>query len=297
MREGGVAIVTGGASGIGRGLSEALAKRGFDVVVADRQHELATEVAARIRRAGGRASASELDVRDFAAFDRLAKETVSRVGRIDYLFNNAGISVGGEMLSYDLDDWTDVIDVNLVGVTNGVQAVYPRMAEQRSGHIVNTASIAGLITSNIGSYAATKFAVVGLSKALRVEGRFSNVKCSVICPGAIRTPILTGGKFGRDRTPGFTEEMALEMWDKVRPMNVDVFVERVLPQVFRNRGIIIEPKAWRALWLLDRLSPALSETLAFLVMKKARADLQAMTRSAPPPARTNGATAKSAPRS
>lgn len=280
MREGGVAIVTGGASGIGRALCEALGRRGFDVVVADRQGDLAEDVAASIRKRGpGRAHAVSLDVRDFAAFDRLAKDTVSRFGRIDYLFNNAGIAVGGDMLSYDVTDWTDVIDVNLVGVTNGIQAVYPRMVQQRSGHIVNTASVAGLIPSNIGSYTATKFAVVGLSKALRLEGKFSNVRCSVICPGPIRTPILTGGKFGRNRIPGFTDEMAEAMWQKSRPMEVDVFVERVLPQVFDNKAIIIEPKVWRAIWLLERLSPALGEKIGFLVLKKLKADMEKMTRT------------------
>lgn len=278
MREGGVAIVTGGASGIGSALCRALGRRGFDVVVADVQHDLAKVVAADIQKAGpGRATSAELDVRDFESFDRLAKETMSRLGRIDYLFNNAGIAIGGEMIDYDVKDWTDVIDVNLVGVTNGIQAVYPRMVAQRSGHIVNTASIAGLIPSNIGSYTATKFAVVGLSKALRLEGKFSNVRCSVICPGPIRTPILTGGKFGRNRVPGFTEEMAMEMWQKARPMEVELFVERVLPQVFRNKAIIIEPKLWRAIWLLDRLSPALGEKVGFLVLKKLRADMQKMT--------------------
>ncbi len=278
----GVAIVTGGASGIGRALSEALGRRGLQVVVADVQHELAREVAAGISRRGpGRAPGAELDVRDFAAFDRLAKDTVSRYGRIDYLFNNAGIAVGGEMLAYEINDWTDVIDVNLVGVTNGIQAVYPRMVEQRSGHIVNTASVAGLIPSNIGSYTATKFAVVGLSKALRIEGKFSNVRCSVLCPGPIKTPILTGGKFGRNRIPGFTEEMATAMWEKLKPMDVDVFVERVLPQVFKNKAIIIEPKFWRVLWLFERLSPAFGEKLGFFALKKLKADLLTMTRSAP----------------
>ncbi|AKV03959.1 short-chain dehydrogenase/reductase SDR [Labilithrix luteola] len=287
MQEGGVAIVTGGASGIGRALCEALGKRRFDVVVADRQHDLAEAVAADIcKRGPGRARAASLDVRDFAAFERLAKDTVSRFGRIDYLFNNAGIAVGGEMLAYEVTDWTDVIDVNLVGVTNGIQAVYPRMVEQRSGHIVNTASVAGLIPSNIGSYTATKFAVVGLSKALRLEGKFSNVRCSVICPGPIRTPILTGGKFGRNRIPGFTDEMAEAMWRKSRPMDVDVFVERILPQVFADKGIIIEPKIWRAVWLLERLAPSLGETIAFLVLKKVKADMQKMTRAAAQQPRT-----------
>ena len=105
---GAVAIVTGGASGIGRALSEELARRGATVIVADRQLALAEEVAAAI---GGRAA--ELDVRDASAFESLARDVMERHGRIDLLFNNAGIAVGGEMERYKQEDWDDVFDVNL----------------------------------------------------------------------------------------------------------------------------------------------------------------------------------------
>ena len=190
---GGVAIVTGGASGIGRAFGEELGERGFEVVLADRQAELAEEAAAGIRECGGRAIAAELDVREFSGFERVVAETVDRSGRIDLFFNNAGIGVGGEIRDYTLRDWEDVFDVNLRGVAYGVQAVYPLMIEQGFGHIVNTASMAGLFTSPMsGSYTTAKHAVVGLSKTLRVEAKAYGVRVSVVCPGVIRTPILRG---------------------------------------------------------------------------------------------------------
>src|SRR5262245_43752175 len=128
-----LALITGGASGIGAAIGRALADRGADVVLADRQIELANEVAESIRRAGGTARAIELDVRKLDDFERV----VERIERIDYLFNNAGIGVAGEMDGYSARDWDDVIDVNLRGVAYGIQAVYPRMIRQGSGHIIN----------------------------------------------------------------------------------------------------------------------------------------------------------------
>jgi NAD(P)-dependent dehydrogenase (short-subunit alcohol dehydrogenase family) len=141
------AIVTGGASGIGRALGEELAARGCTVILADRQLELAREAAVELENRGHAASAAELDVRDLAAFETLAQQVRARFGRIDFLFNNAGIGVGGGMETYAPEDWDDVFDVNLRGVANGVQSVYPILIEQRSGQIINTASMAGLVPS------------------------------------------------------------------------------------------------------------------------------------------------------
>src|SRR5262245_6530755 len=116
-----VAIITGGASGIGRALGEELALRGCEVVLADRQHALAEEVAKGITDRGGRAYGAELDVRSLPSFRAVIQKVLERSGRIDYLFNNAGIGVGGEMDSYAPEDWDDVIDVNLRGVAYGIQ--------------------------------------------------------------------------------------------------------------------------------------------------------------------------------
>ena len=130
--DGAVAIITGGASGIGRALGEALAQRGADVVLADRQADLAEGVAGAIRAKGRRASAAELDVTDFAATERLVRQTMEQNGRLDYMFNNAGIGIGGEVRYYDLKDWEQVIDVNIRGVIHGIQVAYPVMPDRAS---------------------------------------------------------------------------------------------------------------------------------------------------------------------
>jgi NAD(P)-dependent dehydrogenase (short-subunit alcohol dehydrogenase family) len=267
-----VAFVTGGASGIGAALATKLVDGGAEVWIADRQLDAARALAQRLSGGGAKARAIELDVRDYPAFERAVAEAVQRSGRIDYLFNNAGIGVGGEVDSYALEDWNDVFDVNLHGVAHGIQAVYPVMIRQRSGHIVNTASMAGLIPSpGSASYTASKHAVVALSRALRLEAERHGVKVSVLCPGAIRTPILTGGKYGRMTKTGLSDEALLNFWEPFRPMAPEKFAERVLPAVLRGRAIIIVPAWWKALWYLDRLSPAISTQAARLTQKRLRA--------------------------
>jgi NADP-dependent 3-hydroxy acid dehydrogenase YdfG len=266
-----VAFVTGGASGIGAALSARLVDGGAEVWIADRQIDVARELAQRLNSGGAKAHAVELDVRDYPAFERAVAEAVRQSGRIDYLFNNAGIGVGGEVDSYTLDDWNDVFDVNLRGVVHGIQAVYPIMIRQHSGHIVNTASMAGLVASpGSTSYTATKHAVVGISKALRVEAERHGVRVSVLCPGAIRTPILTGGQYGRVNVAGLSEEEILKLWERVRPIAPEKFAERALGAVFRGKAIIVVPAWWKAGWYLERLSPSLSMRFAKVALKRIR---------------------------
>ena len=275
--EGQVALVTGGASGIGRAIGEELAARGCDVLLADRQASLAEDVAKSIRERGGRASAVSLDVRDRGAFERVARDLVARTGRIDLFFNNAGIAVGGDVDTYRPEDWDDVYDVNLRGVSNGIHAVYPHMIARKSGHIVNTASVAGLVASpgNV-SYTATKHAVVAISKAMRVEAKRHGVRVSALCPGAIETPILTGGKFGRANIEGVGRDELRRLWDKARPMNAAAFAKKVVDAVLRDTAIIVVPSWWKAFWYLDRLSPSLSMRLWARVHDGVRKDLERM---------------------
>ncbi len=269
-----LAIITGGASGIGRALSEELARRGTEIVVADRQADLAEEIAAGIRRRGGEATSAELDVRKFEAIEKLVEQTNDRTGRIDYFFNNAGIGVAGEMDSYSVADWDDVFDVNLRGVAYGIQAVYPIMIRQGDGHIINTASFAGLVPApNEGSYTATKHAVVGLSRALRMEAARHGVRVSVLCPGVIRTAILTGGKYGRMNIPNLDQDKLNELWERARPMDANEFAKRALDAIERNVGLIVVPKVWKVLWYLDRFAPALSSKLWTVFSSRMRKEL------------------------
>jgi NAD(P)-dependent dehydrogenase (short-subunit alcohol dehydrogenase family) len=272
--DGATAIVTGGASGIGRGLAEELARRGCEVVLADLQVELAEEVASGIRVSGGKAQAVKIDVADFPAMEQLVRETVKSTGRLDYMFNNAGIVIGGYVNQYTIEDWNQVVDINLRGVINGIQAAYRTMMTQGFGHIINTASMAGLMPGpgNV-AYTTTKHAVVGLSKSLRAEAAAVGIRVSVICPGVIRTPILEGGgRYGKmliDIPP----EQARRMWEKLKPMSPNVFAEKVLNSVAKNKAVIIVPSWWKLFWWVNRLSPSLGISLAQRHFQKMQKEL------------------------
>jgi NAD(P)-dependent dehydrogenase (short-subunit alcohol dehydrogenase family) len=271
-----VAFVTGGASGIGAALARGLVARGATVVLADRQAELAEDTAARLRHGGGRAEAVALDVRDPLAVAGAVGAAADRHGRLDYLFNNAGTGVGGEVRDHTVDDWRYIVDVNLMGVVHGIHAAYPRFVAQGFGHIVNTASMAGLIATPFTvSYCATKHAVVGLSRALRLEAAPYGVRVSVLCPGVVRTPILDGaGRFGRVKRP-VPPDVLMALWETWRPMDPDRFAARVLTKVARNPAVVIVPGTWRLILWFDRLAPRLAETLAGVAYRRTRASFEA----------------------
>ncbi len=256
---GAVAIITGGASGIGRAVGAELVRRGAEVVLADVQTDLAAEAA---KSMGSKATAARLDVCDYDAVERLVADTVKRTGRLDYVFNNAGSGIFGEAHLYDARDWDFLIDLNIRGVVNVVRATYPRMIAQGYGHLVNTASVAGLMTTPfLSSYAMTKHAVVGLSKAMRVEAARYGVRVSALCPGAIRTPILTGGAQG-STVYDLPPERMLKWWSMAKPVDVEPFAKDVVDAVAKNKGLIVLPKKNANILRLFRLLPGLEERMA-----------------------------------
>ncbi len=264
-----VAIVTGGASGIGRSIATALTRAGAKVVIADLDAALAETVAAEL---GPKARAEALNVTDSVAVQRVVEGTVAREGRLDLIFNNAGIAVFADARDTSLADWNRQIDVNLRGVVHGVVAAYPIMLRQGHGHIVNTASAAGLIPSPATiAYAATKHAVVGLSLTLRAEARSHGVRVSVVCPGLIQTPIVQAAKI-----VGPTRERVLAD-SRLRLYSSDRLAGAVLRGVARNRAVIPFTPEVRLMWALHRVSPRISLAIMGRIYKtspfyRARAD-------------------------
>lgn len=186
-----IALVTGAGAGIGRALAQALGQRGDHVVVTDINPAAAEAVAQSIRGAGGSASSVPLDVADGESVGRCISESHETFGRLDFLFNNAGICVVGEARHLKPEDWTRQIDVNLRGVIHGVSAAYPLMIAQGFGHIVNIASTSALTPSPfMVGYSTTKYAVLGLSVGLRAEAAQHGVRVSVVCPGFIKTDMM-----------------------------------------------------------------------------------------------------------
>jgi NAD(P)-dependent dehydrogenase (short-subunit alcohol dehydrogenase family) len=262
------ALITGGGSGIGRALGVALAEAGAHVVLADVDAEAVERAASEL---GGSVRAVALDVRDADAVGAAVADVVERHGRLDLLFNNAGISLGGPTHEMPAAHWERIIDVNIRGVVNGVLAAYPRMVAEGRGHIVNTASGAGLgALPLVAAYSMTKHAVVGLSMSLRPEAASHGVRVSVLCPGAVETPIL-------DRPPpsdlppaGPGTLTARTYLERVgfSPMAADLFARRALRAVARNKAIVVEPRFSKVLWRMQRLSPALMDRAARLTLRR-----------------------------
>ena len=247
-----VAVVTGGASGIGRALGQALARFGARVVLADIDEALLKTTCDGIEADGGRVRGVTLDVTDGAQVQRVIDEIYAEEGPIDYLFNNAGIALFGEAYEMTLADWRRVIDVNLNGVVHGVACVYPRMVARGSGHIINTGSMAGLVPSpGLTCYALTKHAVVGLSTSLRGEGAALGVRVTAVCPGLIGTPLKENATLIRlDR-----EKMLGHSMVRFIMARVEHCARVILRGVARNRPIVIVTGHARIMWWLYRLLP------------------------------------------
>ena len=249
-----VAIVTGGASGIGRALCEELGQRGAAiVVVADINAEGAGQVASAINTAGGRARGAHLDVSRAEDVQKLIDETASKHGQLDFMFNNAGIALCGEVRDMDLEHWRRILDVNLWGVIYGTIAAYRVMTRQGFGHIVNTASLGGLIPEPMATaYATTKHAVVGLSTSLRAEAAELGIKVSVVCPGFVQTRVHDAATY-----IGIKREDAIsEMSSSMKLMDATDCARVILRGVERNKAIITDTALTRLLWWLYRLNPA-----------------------------------------
>ena len=264
--EGQVAIVTGGASGIGRALCEELGSRGALVVVADINLEGAQGVASALAANGARAEAARLDVTRAEDVERLVADTVRAHGRLDYMFNNAGIAVGGEVRDLSLDDWRKAIDVNLWGVICGNASAYTAMLRRGSGHIVNIASAAGLVGEpGLAPYSATKSAVVALSAALRAEAEAFGVRVSVVCPGFVDTPIYENAIGVKINKEAFVKKLP------VRLIASQEAARKILRGVERNEAIIVFPFYARLVWWLMRINPGALNRFHRRMLKNLRA--------------------------
>jgi NADP-dependent 3-hydroxy acid dehydrogenase YdfG len=264
-----VAIVTGGATGIGRALAGALLARGAKVVITGRRAARLAEAEATLGH-GERLHAVVNDVTDFEALKRLVDEIISREGGVDFMFNNAGAGMAGEVKDSTLDDWDRMWSVNVKGVVNGIHAVYPHMIERGSGHIVNIGSGAGLVPQGgMAHYVAAKHAVTGLSGSLRMEARQYGVKVTVACPGAIESEILDASTFR-----GLDGQKLRENVPKVH-ITAEECARQILRGVEKNRAIVPVTKITKVNWAIHRLSPSLSarlNALRFNMMRKLGAE-------------------------
>lgn len=189
--KGKVIIITGASSGMGEAAARHLAKKGARVVLAARRTDRIDVVANEINGQGGEALAVATDVTRLEDVSKLVDTAVARWGRLDVLINNAGVMPLSSLDQAQVKEWDLMIDVNLRGVLHGIAAALPVMKAQKSGHIINTASVAGhLVFPASAVYSATKFAVRALTEGLRKEASAWNVRATIISPGAVSTELL-----------------------------------------------------------------------------------------------------------
>lgn len=255
------ALVTGAASGIGKETALAFARCGADLVICDLNQEALAAVAAEAERLGRSVMQQRVDVADREDMAEFAAAVRGQIGAVDILMNNAGVGLGGGFLHTGLDDWDWVIGINLRGVIHGCHFFLPPMVQRRTGHVVNVASAAGLVaTEALAAYSTTKFAVVGLSEALREELHPHGIGVTAVCPGIINTPITQSSRIvGPLATPEARREM-IAAYEK-RNYGPERVARNILRAIDRNRAVApISPEAW-TMYLLKRFAPGVTAYL------------------------------------
>jgi NAD(P)-dependent dehydrogenase (short-subunit alcohol dehydrogenase family) len=262
-----VVVLTGAASGIGRATALACAKRGAALALCDLDEERLDQTAGDAQKLGATRVLREVrDVGSAEAVRAFAERVTRELGPADLLVNNAGVAVFGGFLHTSLDDWRWITETNYWGVVHGCHYFLPPMVERgRGGHVVNVASAAGFVASEaLAAYSTTKYAVVGLSEALRDELARHEIGVSVICPGFVNTPIVE-----RMRVRGVDAPDALRArvgsWYRKRNYDPERVAESILDAVRDNRAIVpVAPEA-HLLHAMKRLLPSLSPRLLRLL--------------------------------
>jgi NAD(P)-dependent dehydrogenase (short-subunit alcohol dehydrogenase family) len=269
------ALVTGAGSGIGRETALAFARAGADVVVCDVNEAglAATEAAARAL--GREVMARVVDVAQREDMRRFAAEVHGEREAVDILMNNAGVGLGARFRDTSLEDWDWIAGINLWGVIHGCHFFIPPMVGRgRGGHVVNVSSAAGyLATEPLAAYCTTKFAVLGLSEALREELAPHGIGVTAVCPGIVNTPITrTSPMRGPEATPAARERM-VELYRR-RGYGPERVATNILKAIARNRGVApITPEAW-AMYYLKRFAPAAAAWLSRTMNARMRREMQ-----------------------
>lgn len=261
-----VVVITGGASGLGRGLGEALARGGAKLVVGDIDFAAASALCDELLRAGHSATAFAVDVTDAASVERLVAHAVALHGRLDYMINNAGIAAGGEFQDVSADTIRRVVEIDLLGAAYGTLAAYRQMVRQRGGQIVNIASMLALFPNPLSAaYVAAKHGLGGLTQSVSAEAATYGISLTLICPGYIATNLFRAGTFeGSLQSDNVVERIPFRL------MDVDTAVARTLEAVLARRSIAVFPFYGHVLWLIHRFSPRLMAGLLRLMMRDQR---------------------------
>lgn len=264
------AVVTGGAGGLGRALCLALARRGGKIVIADRDLPGAEQTARDVVAAGGQAEATSTDVSRLEDIEKLATVAEARFGGTDLLVNNAGVAAAGPIGAVPMKDWEWIFGINLWGVIYGCHVFAPRFKAQKSGHILNVASAAGLLCApEMAPYNVTKAGVVALSETLAGELAPDGIGVTVLCPTFFKTNVVASS-----RTVGNMDTMRslATKWSERSKIQADDVARIALQSCDRNELYVLPMAEGRWAWRVKRLAP---QVYSKLVSRTFRRLLQA----------------------
>ncbi len=263
-----VVLVTGAASGLGRALALEFARAGSRVAVIDVDENGLGETAAGAEAMGAQVFARRVDVASWEQMESFAKDLLAGWGAVDILVNNAGVGVAGELKEVAIADFDWIVGINLMGEVYGTRLFLPRMIERRSGHIVNIASLSGLVLLPFHlPYTTTKFALTGFSEALWAETRRFGIGVTLVCPGAIKTSIVRNSRLPEfvGRQQEFVERFQERIEEK--GMEPEEVAKKVLAAVERNRFLLLTGPESFILYFLRRLAPGMMRRLVALITK------------------------------
>ncbi len=246
------AVITGAASGIGRGLALALAKERCTMLLADINEAGLKQTAEMVITSGGKAEIFLCDVSKLDEVMRMADHCFDAWGKVDILINNAGVASVGFMGDIPIKDWEWIVSINFWGVVYGCHAFVPRMKEQGSGHIVNVASAAGILSSaEMAPYNATKAAVISISETLKSELAPYNIGVTVTCPTFIKTNLMDKMRC----TDEFQRQCSTTGVDNAR-WTPDMIAALVIDAVKKDKLYVVPQAAAKLMWISKRISPS-----------------------------------------
>jgi NAD(P)-dependent dehydrogenase (short-subunit alcohol dehydrogenase family) len=258
-----VVVITGAGSGIGRELALLCARRGAQLALCDINDAAVSETADAARRFGRDVMTRRVDISDAEQMAAFADATFSHFGGVDVVVNNAGVGLVGGFLDTSLKDWDWLVSINLMGVVHGCDAFIPAMINSgRGGHVVNVSSAAGLLANPaLSAYSATKFAVLGLSEALRIELKPHGIGVTAICPGVINTAITAASPI-RGTADADERRQRLAATYKKRGYTPERAAHNILRAVDRNRAVAPIAAEAHVMYVLSRLAPPLARWAA-----------------------------------
>jgi NAD(P)-dependent dehydrogenase (short-subunit alcohol dehydrogenase family) len=244
-------VITGAASGLGREMALALARKGCRIGIADIDLDGAAETLSMVERAGGSGEVYELDVRSAADVEAMADHFFRSWGGVDLMINNAGVVSVGHVGDIPLEDWEWIFSINYWGMLYGCHSFIPRMKKQGGGYIVNVASAGGLLNlQELGPYNTTKAAVIALTETLRSELSPNNIGVTVVCPMFFKTHLLDDMRY----TDQFEYEFSHTTFEHARMTSAEV-AQAVVRAVERGKLYVVPQVPGKLLWMMKRANP------------------------------------------